>query len=171
LTVIPPVSLDVSGRFLGNLDAPIERAFTVFTDGIGGWWTSEHHILQAPLAEMVFEPHVGGHIYDRGTDGSECRWARVPAYEPPNRIVFSWDISLQWQLESDPGKTSEVEVRFVAESPPVRASSSNTGTFTTMARAGRKCATRSAPLTAGTWGCAAMPNVLPPEPAGLQSTG
>jgi uncharacterized protein YndB with AHSA1/START domain len=100
-----------------TVDAPIERAFTVFTDGIGSGWTPEHHILQAPLAEMVFEPHVGGHIYDRGTDGSACRWARVLAYEPPNRIVFSWDISLQWQLESDPDKTSEVEVRFVAESP------------------------------------------------------
>jgi uncharacterized protein YndB with AHSA1/START domain len=60
---------------------------------------------------------LSAHIYDRCTDGGECRWARVLAYEPPNRIVFSWDISLQWQLESDPGKTSEVEVRFVAESP------------------------------------------------------
>jgi uncharacterized protein YndB with AHSA1/START domain len=64
---------------------------------------------------MVFEPEMGGNVYDVGTDGSECRWARVLAYEPPNRIVFSWDISLQWQIESDPAKTSEVEVRFVPE--------------------------------------------------------
>ncbi len=64
---------------------------------------------------MVFEPRVGGHVYDRGTDGSECRWARVLAYEPPNRVVFSWDISLQWQLETDPTRTSEVEVRFTEE--------------------------------------------------------
>ena len=114
---------------------------------------------------------MSAHIYDRGTDGGECRWARVLAYEPPNRIVFSWDISLQWQLESDPGKTSEVEVRFVAESPTRTRVELEHGTFTTMARAGRKCATRSAPPTAGTWGSAAMPNVLPPEPAGLPSTG
>jgi uncharacterized protein YndB with AHSA1/START domain len=60
---------------------------------------------------------VGGNIYDRGVDGSECRWARVLAYEPPNRVVFSWDISPQWQIEPDPDKTSEVEVRFVAEGP------------------------------------------------------
>jgi uncharacterized protein YndB with AHSA1/START domain len=65
----------------------------------------------------VFEPKVGGHIYDRGVDGSECRWARVLAYEPPDRVVFSWDISPQWQIETDPGNTSEVEVRFVAETP------------------------------------------------------
>ena len=99
------------------VDAPIERAFTVFTTDMGSWWPAEHHILQAKLAEMVFEPRVGGHIYDRGTDGSECHWARVLAYEPPHRLVFSWDISLQWQIETDPDKTSEVEVRFSAENP------------------------------------------------------
>jgi uncharacterized protein YndB with AHSA1/START domain len=99
------------------VDAPIERAFSVFTDDIGSWWVPEHHILEAELAEMVFEPRVGGHIYDRGTDGSECHWARVLAYEPPNRVVFSWDINLRWQLESDPAKTSEIEVRFTAEGP------------------------------------------------------
>jgi len=99
------------------VDAPIERAFSVFTEDIGSWWPPEHHIIEAELAEMVFEPRAGGYVYDRGVDGSECRFARVLAYEPPHRIVFSWDIDLQWKLETDPNKTSEVEVRFVAESP------------------------------------------------------
>ena len=99
------------------VDAPIDRAFSVFTADMGSWWPAEHHILQAELAEMVFEPRVGGHIYDRGTDGSESHWARVLAYEPPHRVVFSWDISLQWQIEADPDRTSEVEVRFSEESP------------------------------------------------------
>ena len=99
------------------VNAPIDRAFSVFTAEIGTWWSPDHHILRAELAEMVFEPRVGGHIYDRGSDGSESRWARVLAYEPPDRIVFSWDINLQWQLESDPARTSEVEVRFIAETP------------------------------------------------------
>ena len=99
------------------VEAPIERAFSVFTDDIGSWWPSTHHILEAELAEMAFEPRVGGHIYDRGIDGSELPWARVLAYEPPNRVVFSWDISLQWKLEPDPERTSEVEVRFITETP------------------------------------------------------
>jgi uncharacterized protein YndB with AHSA1/START domain len=99
------------------VDAPIEKAFSVFTEGIATWWSPDHHILQAELAEMVFEPHEGGFIYDRGVDGSECRWARVLVYQPPQRLVFSWDISLQWQIESDPQRTSEVEVRFTAEGP------------------------------------------------------
>jgi uncharacterized protein YndB with AHSA1/START domain len=108
---------DVSVRKSVTVDAPIQAAFDVFTSGIGTWWPPEHHILQAELAEMVFEPRVGGHVYDRGVDGSECRWARVLAYDPPNRVVFSWDINLQWQLEADPAKTSEIEVRFHAEGP------------------------------------------------------
>jgi uncharacterized protein YndB with AHSA1/START domain len=98
------------------VDAPIERAFETFTVDIGSWWPAGHHILRAELAEMVFEPREGGHIIDRGTDGSECRWARVLACEPPHRVVFSWDISLAWELESDPARTSEVEVRFIPES-------------------------------------------------------
>jgi uncharacterized protein YndB with AHSA1/START domain len=95
--------------------APIERAFSVFTEEMGTWWNADHHILEGQLAEMVFEPREGGHVYDRGIDGSECRWARVLTYEPPNRFVISWNINLQWKLESDPQKCSEVEVRFVAE--------------------------------------------------------
>ena len=100
-----------------SVDAPIERAFSLFTDGIGTWWPPDHHILEGELADMVFEPRVGGHVYDRGVDGSECRWARVLAYEPPNRVVFSWDINTSWQIETDLEKTSEVEVRFTAEGP------------------------------------------------------
>jgi uncharacterized protein YndB with AHSA1/START domain len=95
--------------------ASIERAFEVFTERFGDFKPPEHNLLGAPIAETVFEPRVGGNIVDRGVDGSECRWARILAYEPPSRVVFSWDISPRWSLESDPDQTSEVEVRFVAE--------------------------------------------------------
>ena len=99
------------------VEAPIAQAFATFTDRFGDFKPPEHNLLSAPIAETVFEPKVGGHIYDRGTDGTECRWARVLAYEPPDRVVFSWDISPQWQLETDAGSTSEVEVVFIAETP------------------------------------------------------
>jgi len=98
------------------VEAPIGRAFSVFTDGFGRFKPREHNLLSADIAETIFEPRAGGHIYDRGVDGSECRWARVLAYEPPDRVVFSWDISPRWQIETDIEKTSEVEVRFIAES-------------------------------------------------------
>jgi uncharacterized protein YndB with AHSA1/START domain len=99
------------------VDIPIERAFATFVDRFGDFKPPEHNLLGAEITESQFEPRVGGHIFDRAADGSECRWARVLAYEPPDRIVFSWDISPQWQIEADPSNTSEVEVRFVAETP------------------------------------------------------
>src|ERR671914_961799 len=99
------------------VDAPLERAFSVFTERFGSFKPPEHNMLEVEIAETVFEPRVGGSLYDRGVDGSECRWARVLAYEPPHRVVLSWDISPQWQIEPDLAKTSEVEVRFVAEAP------------------------------------------------------
>jgi uncharacterized protein YndB with AHSA1/START domain len=95
--------------------APIDRAFSVFTEGFGRFKPREHNMLSVDIAETVFETHVGGHVYDRGVDGSECRWARVLAYEPPDRVVITWDIDPRWQIETDPDKTSEVEVRFVAD--------------------------------------------------------
>jgi uncharacterized protein YndB with AHSA1/START domain len=99
------------------VEAPIERAFSVFTEDFGSFKPPDHNLLGVDIAETVFEPRQGGHLYDRGVDGSECRWARVLAFEPPNRVVFSWDINQHWQIETDPEKTSEVEVRFIAEAP------------------------------------------------------
>jgi uncharacterized protein YndB with AHSA1/START domain len=99
------------------VEAPIARAFKVFTEDFGKFKPAEHNMLGVEIAETVFEPKVGGFLYDRGTDGSVCRWARVLAYDPPKRVLLSWNISPQWQIEADPKKTSEWEVRFIAETP------------------------------------------------------
>ena len=108
---------ETSVRLQIVVEAPIERAFRVFTQEFGAFKPREHNLLAVPIAETVFEPRVGGNVYDRGVDGSECRWSRGLAYEPPNRVVISWDISPRWQIETDHAKTSEVEVRFMAEGP------------------------------------------------------
>jgi uncharacterized protein YndB with AHSA1/START domain len=102
------------------VNAPLEKAFEQFTAGFGDFKPPEHNLLAAPVAETVFEARVGGHIYDRATDGSVCKWARVLAYEPPHRVVFSWDIGPTWQLEADPDNASEVEVRFSPEGERTR---------------------------------------------------
>ncbi|MBM0128029.1 SRPBCC family protein [Pimelobacter simplex] len=105
-------------RFEVTVEAPVERAFRVFTEQFDRIKPREHNLLAPePIAETVFETWVGGHVYDRGEDGSVCRWARVLAFEPPHRLVISWDISPAWQLVTDPAEASEVEVRFVAEVP------------------------------------------------------
>ena len=110
-----PETMDTAVRISIVVDAPIDKAFSVFTDDIGSWWPPEHHL--APVTEMVFEPRVGGQIYDRLKDGGESRWSTILAYEPPTRVVFSWAVSPQWQIESHPEKTSEIEVRFIALEP------------------------------------------------------
>lgn len=99
------------------VQASVERAFSVFTERFGDFKPREHNLLSAPIVETTFEPRVGGHIVDRAEDGSECRWARILAYEPPTRVVFSWDIGPTWQIEPNAENTSEVEVRFAADGP------------------------------------------------------
>ncbi len=114
------MSTDVAGTSVRTsivVDAPIERAFQVFTDDFGSFKPREHNLLAVEIAETVFEPRVGGYLYDRGVDGSECRWARVLAYDPPHMVLLSWDISPHWQIETDAEKTSEWEVRFIVEAP------------------------------------------------------
>ncbi|HEX3462223.1 MAG TPA: SRPBCC family protein [Acidimicrobiales bacterium] len=97
--------------------ASIDQAFAVFVERFGDFKPPEHNLLGAEITETRFEPKVGGHIYDRAADGRECRWARILAYEPPERVVFSWDISPRWQLDADKRNASEVEIRFIAEAP------------------------------------------------------
>jgi uncharacterized protein YndB with AHSA1/START domain len=99
------------------VEAPRELAFTVFTERFGDFKPPSHNLLDAPIAATIFEPHVGGHIYDRDVNGAECRWARILVFEPPQLLVFSWNIGPTWELETDEANASEVEVRFVAESP------------------------------------------------------
>lgn len=95
-----------------TVDVPRERAFRDFVEQFDKIKPREYNLLAVDIEETVFEPRVGGHVLDRGVDGSECRWARVLAFEPPERFVISWDIDVQWQLEADPDRASEVEVTF-----------------------------------------------------------
>jgi uncharacterized protein YndB with AHSA1/START domain len=108
---------DTSVRTEIVVNVRAERAFRLFTERFDRIKPREHNMLGADIAESVFEPRAGGRVYDRGVDGSECQWGRVLAYEPPTRIVFTWEISPMWQIESDPAKRSEVEVRFVEDAP------------------------------------------------------
>lgn len=99
------------------VSAPVEIAFRVFTESFATWWPADYHIGQADLADVVLEPRVGGRWYERGVDGSECDWGRVLAWEPPHRLVVTWQINGQWQYDPDPEHASEIEVRFTADGP------------------------------------------------------
>jgi uncharacterized protein YndB with AHSA1/START domain len=94
--------------------APLDRAFTVFTERIGSWWPLQPYSIGAePAVEAVMEPRAGGRWFERAASGAECDWGHVRVWEPPHRVVLTWEISADWQ--PDPAATSEVEVRFAAE--------------------------------------------------------
>jgi uncharacterized protein YndB with AHSA1/START domain len=100
-----------------TVQATRERAFAVFTEEFFTWWPASHHIGDAELADAVIEPRTGGRWYERGTDGNECDWGRVLAYDPPARVLLSWHLQADWSYDPDPARASEVEVRFIAEAP------------------------------------------------------
>jgi uncharacterized protein YndB with AHSA1/START domain len=100
--------------------APPERAFEVFTSGMTGWWPAAHHIGSAPIAEVIIEPFAGGRWYTRHEDGSETSTGFVVAWEPPSRLVITWQISADWRY--DPALITTVEVLFAAEGAGTRVS-------------------------------------------------
>ncbi len=108
------VQADGSVRHQVVVDLPQEQAFWAFTD-LDRIKPREHNMLAVPIERTVLEQHVGGDVYDRGVDGTICRWGRVLAFDPPRTIAFSWDIGPDWQVATDPARTSEVEVTFTAE--------------------------------------------------------
>lgn len=105
------VRLDVT------VGAPREHAFRVFTEQLDQIKPREHNLLTVDIARTVLEPKTGGRVYDVGVDGSECHWARVLAFDPPERLLLAWNIGATWQLESDPTHASEVEILFIETGP------------------------------------------------------
>ena len=87
-----------------TVGVPIEKAFRVFTNSFNTWWPREFHIGQTEMAEAILEPREGGRWYERGVDGTECDWGRVLAWEPPHRLLVTWQINGEWQF--DPGSAA-----------------------------------------------------------------
>ena len=110
-TSIPPIQGTVT------VGVPVEHAFKVFTDSFHTWWPPQYHIGQADMAKAILEPRQGGRWYEQGVDGSECDWGRVLAWEPPHRLVVTWQVNGQWQYDPDPEHASEIEVRFTPDGP------------------------------------------------------
>src|SRR5262245_18039383 len=92
------------------------RAFNVVTQEHGALWPlATNHIGGAPAETAIIEPRAGGRWFERAADGTECDWGRVRVWDPPGRLVLSWQISASWK--HDPALDTEVEVRFVALGP------------------------------------------------------
>ncbi len=131
------------------VEAPIDVAFSVFTEQFDRIKPREHNLLGAEVIETVFERRVGGHLYDRAVDGSECRWARVLEYDPPRRMVISWDISPSWSsrpTRSERARSRSSSWRRARTAPE---SGSSTATSTATARAGTRSAMASPAIRGG----------------------
>lgn len=97
-----------------SVQAPPAVAWRVFTEKMGAWWPLAYYkIGKANAVNAVIESHVGGRWYEIGDDGSVCQWGSVLAWEPPSRLVLSWDISADWQY--DPTLKTEIDVRFIGD--------------------------------------------------------
>jgi uncharacterized protein YndB with AHSA1/START domain len=107
--------MNVSVRKQIVVEVPQERAFHVFTARFDTWWPRAHHIGKAELKEARIEPRVGGRWYEVGTEGSECDWGKVLAWEPPSRILLAWQINGEWKY--DASFMTELEVKFVPLGP------------------------------------------------------
>jgi hypothetical protein len=60
------------------VDAPLERAFSVFTEGFGSFKPPEHNMLAVEIAETVFEPRVGGGHTSSPADSVSASPSRAP---------------------------------------------------------------------------------------------
>ena len=107
------MSTDTAVRRAITVAVAPDRAFSTFTADFDRWWPRSHHIGDAELAEAVIEPREGGRWYERGVDGSECDWGKVLVWDPPTRLVLSWQLSSEWAYDAD--VWTELEVTFTAE--------------------------------------------------------
>jgi len=100
-----------------TVDASQEHAFVVFTREMTSWWPIDsHHIGEKDMERAVMEEKAGGRWFERAGDGTECEWGRVLEWEPPDRVVLAWHLTADWQYDPNPAASSEIEVRFIAES-------------------------------------------------------
>ena len=99
-----------------------EHAFAVFTERIGDWWPFDGHSLFDDKAEaVVFEPHVGGRVYERSAEGEEGLWGTLTVWDPPRGFTMTWH----------PGRgeetAQELELRFSPEGGGTRVDLVHTG--------------------------------------------
>ena len=97
------------------VQASPERAFEVFTARLDRWWPKTHGIGKAPVRESIIEPFVGGRWYARCEDDTEVVVGHVHIWQPPERLVISWEVSAKWKPDPRPTFCSEVEVRFIRD--------------------------------------------------------
>jgi len=92
------------------VSAPVEVAWSLFTERMGEWWPLDSHSHGGEEVETAMATEE--RIFERWRDGTEKTWGRMLAWEPPHRMLFTWEVS------DDCG--NEVEVRFTPDGDGTR---------------------------------------------------
>jgi DNA-binding transcriptional ArsR family regulator len=99
-----------------RVNAPLTTAFDVFVEQ--RWWPVDtHHLGEPHGSEVVLEPFAGGRWYERTPGGAETDWGTVLAWQPPYRLLLTFQVSPEWTYEEDPARGSQIEVTFTPEGP------------------------------------------------------
>ena len=94
-------------RLAFEVACPAHHAFDTWTTRTSAWWPQGATMSGEPDVQVVFEPRVGGRIFERTASGREIDWGEVTAWEPPRRIAYLWHIA------TDPADATDVEIVFV----------------------------------------------------------
>jgi hypothetical protein len=83
-----------------------EHAFTTWTGKASSWWPVDHTSSGEAGLSVVFEPRVGGRIFERTPGGREIDWGDITVWDPPNRLAYLWHIN------TDRSDATDVEIVF-----------------------------------------------------------
>ncbi len=84
------------------------RAFELFTTQMQAWWPlGKATIGKQPAVSVILEPRVDGRWFERDAQGQETQW------EPPHRLLLTWQIGTDWAYHSD--LLTELELTFAAQ--------------------------------------------------------
>jgi len=99
-----------------RVGAPLAVAYDVFVEQ--SWWPVDtHHLAEPHGSEVVLEPFTGGRWYERTTGGTETDWGTVLVWQPPYRLLLTFQVSPDWTYEEDPARGSQIEVTFTPDGP------------------------------------------------------
>ena len=101
-----------------QIAAPRARVWKAIVDETSLWWRKDFYVGKRPKG-MVFEPRVGGRMYEDWGDGAGVLWATVFSFAPEQWLDLRGEISpafggpRTWQLHcelKDKGKGTHIQL-------------------------------------------------------------
>jgi uncharacterized protein YndB with AHSA1/START domain len=132
-----------------TVQAPVERSFAAFTAELASWWPREYTWANETLEAIGIEPREGGHCFELGPGGFHCDWGTVLTWDPPNRLVFAWQIAPSRAPEPNPARPARSRSASHPRAPWPPGSSWSTAASPATVTTAKPTATHSTPPRAG----------------------